>query len=88
MIPASLNVPSGPSWYRLIRWLLSLGQSLPVAAIPDVVDLYTAWSIGMLGHDPLTPLLLQWLYRWLTEIETARDAEKFLRASRAVRWRA
>ena len=31
----------------------------------------------MLGLDPLTPLLLQWLYRWLTEIETARDAEDF-----------
>ena len=71
MIPASLNVPSGPSWHRLIRWLLSLGQALPAAAIPDVVDLYTAWSGGMLGLDPLTPLLLQWLYRWLTEIETA-----------------
>ena len=76
-IPASLNVPSGPSWHRLIRWLLSLGQSLPVAAIPDVVDLYTAWSSGMLGHDPLTPLLMQWLHRWLIEIEAVRDAETF-----------
>ncbi|MCZ6780740.1 MAG: hypothetical protein O7C73_03740 [Nitrospirae bacterium] len=76
-IPGSLNVPSGPSWHRLILWLLSLGQTLPVGAIPDVVDLYTAWSSGMLGHDPLTPLLMQWLYRWLTEIEAARDAETF-----------
>ena len=76
-IPASLNVPSGPSWYRLIIWLLSLGEGLPAAAIPDVVDLYTAWSSGMLGLDPLTPLLLQRLYHWLTEIETARDAETF-----------
>jgi hypothetical protein len=75
MIPATLNIPSGSSWQRLIRWLLSLGQTLPAAAIPDVVDLYTAWSRGTLGHDPLTPLLLQWLYRWLTEIEEARDAE-------------
>lgn len=77
MIPASLNVPSAPSWHRLIRWLLSLGQALPAAAIPNVVDLFTAWSSGMLGHDPLTPLLMQWLYRWLTEIEAARDAETF-----------
>lgn len=76
-ILASLNVPGGPSWYRLIEWLLSLGQSLPVAAIPDVVDLYAAWSIGMMGYDNLTPLLLQWQYHWLTEIETARDAESF-----------
>jgi len=77
MIPAGLNLPSNPSWYRLIYWLLTLGETLPVAAIPEVVDLYTAWSGGTLGSDPLTPLLLQWLYRWLTEIETARDAESY-----------
>ncbi len=76
-IPSDLHIPNGPSWHRLIRWLLSLGQGLPVAAIPDVVELYTAWSIGTMGLDPLTPLLLQELYRWLTEIETARDAETF-----------
>ena len=78
-IPASLNVPSKPSWHRLIAWLLSLGQNLPIAAIPDVVEFYTAWSSGMFGRDPLTPLLMQWLYRWLTEIEAARDAETFRR---------
>jgi len=77
-ILASLNVPGGPSWHRLIEWLLSLGQSLPVAAIPNVVDLYAAWSRGlMLLHDQLTPLLLRWQYHWLTEIETARDADSF-----------
>ena len=76
-IPASLNVPSKPSWHRLIAWLLSLGRTLPVVAIPDVVELYTAWSCGMFGLDKLTPLLMQWLYRWLTEIEAARDPETF-----------
>lgn len=77
IVPASLNVPSGPSWHRLISWLLSLGETLPAGAIPEVVTLYTAWSIGILGHDRMTPLLLQWLYRWLTEIESTRDAETF-----------
>ena len=76
-IPASLNVPSGPTLHRLIGWLLGLGQSLPAAAIPDVVDLYTAWSLGLFGRDPLTPLLMQWFYHWLTEIEAARDFETF-----------
>lgn len=76
-IPPSINVPNGPSCYRLIIWLLSLGQSLPVTAIPDVVDLYIMWLIGMRGLDPLTPSLLQWLYRWLIEIETARDTGTF-----------
>jgi hypothetical protein len=69
LIPAGLNIPSGPSWMRLIMWLLSLGESLPVDAIPEVVDLYTAWSRGTLGKDPLTPVLVPWLYRWLTAID-------------------
>jgi GNAT superfamily N-acetyltransferase len=74
IIPAGLSVPSGPSWQRLILWLLLLGDSLPIAAIPDVVDLYTGWSMCTFGHDPLTPLLVQWLYRWLVEIEGTRHA--------------
>jgi hypothetical protein len=73
LIPANLNVPKGPSWSRLILWLLALGDSLPAAAIPDAVDLYIAWSMGMLGQDPFTPLLVPWLYRWLMEIETANE---------------
>ncbi len=76
-IPASLDVPSGPSWHRLIVWLLRLADGLPHAALPDVVDLYTAWSRGMLGLDPLTPLLQKWLHQWLSEIETARDGATF-----------
>ena len=77
IVPESLNTPRGPSWHRLIRWLLSLGETLPAVAIPEVVKLYTAWSLGMLGHDPLTPLLLERLYQWLTKIESARDADNF-----------
>jgi len=76
-VSSSLYVPSGPSWYRLILWLLGLGETLPVAVIPDVVDLYTAWSMGTFGNDPLTPLLLQWQYRWLTELEAAHESEDF-----------
>ena len=72
LIPVHLDVPKGPSWGRLILWLLALGESLPPAAIPDVVDLYNSWSIGMLGQDPFTPLLVPWLHRWLMEIETER----------------
>lgn len=72
-IPTNLHVPSSPSWYRLIVWILRLGDKLPHAAIPDVVDLYTAWSSGMLGVDPLTPVLLTRLLGWLKEIETVRD---------------
>lgn len=74
-IPASLSIPTGPSWHRLIRWLLALGEKMPTAAIPDVVDLYTAWSSGMIGLDSLTPTLVERLYHWLTEIESSREGE-------------
>ena len=73
LIPANLNVPSGPSWQRLILWLLALGDSIPATAIPDVVDLYIGWSMCTFGLDPLTPLLVGCLYRWLTEIQSTRD---------------
>ena len=76
-IPAGINAPSGPSWGRLIGWILSLGERLPKKAIPDVVDLYTEWSLGMFGLDPLTPLLLKCLYIWLTEIEECRNVDTF-----------
>lgn len=69
MIPAGLNVPSGASYLRLIMWLLGLGQNLPVKAIPDIVELYTGWSGAMLGRDALTPMILQWLFHWLTQVE-------------------
>src|SRR5262249_15226300 len=68
-IPAILNVPSGSSWHRLISWVLSLGGTVSIAAMLDVVACYTAWAIGTLGLDPLTPLLVHRLCRWLTEIE-------------------
>jgi hypothetical protein len=69
LIPAGFNIPSGPSWMRLITWLLSFGDTLPPTAIPDVVDLYGTWSRGRLGRDPLTPVLVPWLYYWLQEID-------------------
>ena len=71
-LPMDVDLPSNFSWFRLITWLLDLGSSVPVPAIPDVVDLYTAWSVGRLGHDPLTPSLISWLHHWLTEVEAHR----------------
>ena len=76
-IPENWNVPSEPSWHRLIRWLLDLGENLPAPAIPDVTTLYMNWSSGTLGLDKITPKLLKWFHSWLTEIETARESEDF-----------
>ena len=70
VLPTDVDLPTGFSWLRLIAWLLSQDSNVPVPAIPDIVDLYIAWSVGRLGQDPITPLLIPWLHRWLTEIET------------------
>ena len=75
LIPANLKVPSAPSYYRLVKWLAGLGEDLPPAAIPEVVRLYTTFSIGTLGYDSITPVLVSWFYRWLMEIEDAENAD-------------
>lgn len=74
-VPPHLNMPHGPAWSRLIMWVLTLGDRLPAAAIPDVASLYFDWLLSLAGRDPLTPLLLPWVHRWLSAIEDARDAE-------------
>ncbi len=76
LIPSHINMPRGPSWPRLILWLFQHSESIPAAAIPDIVDLYTDWSLWGFGTDPLTPLLMQWIYRWLINAETAGDIDQ------------
>lgn len=75
VVPPHLNMPHGPAWFRLIMWLLALGNRLPAAAIPDVASLYFDWSLSIGGRDPLTPLLLPWIHRWLNAIEDSRETE-------------
>lgn len=73
-IPAVFQAPSGPSWFRLIVWIIALPkEKLPPAAISAVADLYSGWCIGNLGRDPVTPVLLSFLYLWLMEIEKTRE---------------
>jgi len=74
-IPAGINVPSAPSWGRLIVWLLKLGVGIPAGALPDVVTLYTNWSLALGGRDALTPIIVQWFYHWLSEIIDAARSE-------------
>jgi hypothetical protein len=80
-LPESLMIPAGPSWSRLISWILRLGDDLPGGSVPDVVDLFTKWSTAMLGTDPVTPLLLRPLFNWLTAIEEGKDERGYSRSS-------
>lgn len=65
LIPASINVPRGPAWTTLIIWLLGIGDSVPKDAIPEIVQLYTNFSVGTLGASDITPFTTRQIYRWL-----------------------
>ncbi|MFA6262459.1 MAG: ATP-binding protein [Bacteroidia bacterium] len=69
LIPASINVPRGPAWPTLIVWLLGTGDGVPNEAIPEIVQLYAAFSVGTLGATNITPLTTRQIYRWLRLME-------------------
>lgn len=73
LIPASVHVPRGPAWIALVIWLLAIGDSVPNEAVPEIVELYTNFSIGTLGMTDVTPLTTRQIYRWLRLMEP-RDA--------------
>lgn len=73
LIPASINVPRGPAWTTLIIWLLGTGNGVPNEAIPEIVQLFTAFSVGTLGATDITPFTTRQIYRWLRLMEP-RDA--------------
>jgi hypothetical protein len=79
-IPPDHLAPSGPVWGRLIVWLLSMGESLPKAAIPDIAELTWAWCRGFLALDPLSVLLLNQVYQWLIALEGPAGARAATRA--------
>jgi hypothetical protein len=73
-VPASMTVPAGLSWIRLMAWIAyRVREQLPPAAIPDVVKLYSGWCISFKGRDPFSPTLVEQMYRWLREIEESRE---------------
>lgn len=69
LIPASLNVPRGPAWTTLIVWLLGTGDGVPNEAVPEIVQLYAAFSIGTLGATDFTAFTTRQIYRWLRLME-------------------
>lgn len=73
LIPASINVPRGPAWTTLIIWLLATGDGIPNEAVPEIVQLYAAFSVGTLGATDITPFTTRQIYRWLRLMEP-RDA--------------
>ena len=76
MIPSGFSVPNGPSWLRLILWLLKIGANLPAAAIPEVVALYTNWSVVVGAQDPCARYIVRWFHQWLMEINRMPEGEE------------
>jgi ABC-type cobalamin/Fe3+-siderophores transport system ATPase subunit len=44
IVPSDLKMPSGPSWHRLILWIVENLDALPADAVPDVAELFSQWS--------------------------------------------
>lgn len=74
LIPAGMTIPKGPAWLALVVWLLTVGDGIPVEAIPEAVDLYTGFSAGTLGLTSVTPVTTRRLYRWLRSFEPRSDS--------------
>ncbi|HGW8230568.1 TPA: hypothetical protein ACNRLM_004095 [Escherichia coli] len=73
LIPTSVNVPRGTAWTTLIIWLLGIADSTPNEAIPEIVQLYEAFSIGTLGVTDITPFTSRQIYRWLRLMEPRNE---------------
>lgn len=74
LIPTGITIPKGTAWLALVLWLLSIGDRVPAEAIPEVVDLYTGFSMGTLGFTAITPLTTRQLYRWLRLMEPGNSS--------------
>ena len=70
---AGLHIPSGPSWTRLVLWLLALDDDLPKAVTEDVAEFFTASCVGVFDHRELSGFLAHWFYRRLEGIDAHRS---------------
>jgi hypothetical protein len=66
---SDLTMPVGPSWGRLIRWLLSLKDRVPSALVPDLAKLYIQYASAAWPIDRLVSMLVQQLYAWLMAMD-------------------
>lgn len=72
-VPEGLYAPNNTSWAKLVLWLLSRKEDIPLPALSDIVELFQSLAASMLFADPLTPKMAETLADWLDEIDEARD---------------
>jgi hypothetical protein len=63
VVPKGIFIPYGTSWAHLLPWLIANFDTLPAAALKDVLDFFWDWSVSTAGHNPLTPYILDRVYR-------------------------
>jgi hypothetical protein len=68
-LPSELRTPVGPSWSRLMGWLLFSLDKISVPIGPDLVRFFRLWLVAFGGRDAYAPLIVQTLYDWLSDLE-------------------
>ena len=76
-VPPTWKVPRNSSCAHLVAWLLLISDSLPPAALPDAVKVYSAYLTGTLGNDAFAPRILHHLHQWLQTIEVDRESNPY-----------
>jgi hypothetical protein len=76
-IPPTWEVPRNSSCAHLVAWLLLISDSLPPAALPDAVKVYSSYLTGTLGNDAFAPRILCYLHQWLQTIEVDRESNPY-----------
>lgn len=76
-LPESWKVPRSRAVGNLVAWLTNIVQYLPPTAVSDVLKLFSAYVIGVVGSDWLTPRILPHLLDWLLRIENEHGANPY-----------
>ncbi|TAY85452.1 ATP-binding protein [Rhizobium leguminosarum] len=64
------------SWIRVIAWLLSLSDRLPVRLLPLVLEVFKVWQNQFVGTpNPISGMLLKRLSLWIDEIDAVVHAK-------------
>ena len=73
-LPPGMTAPHGRAWSVLTQMIAAIGDHLPAAAVPSVVDLYTQWLAITAGHMPGSASLVRQIYHWLVALQGSKKA--------------
>lgn len=68
-IPPDFRTPTGPSWTRLMGWLLGRFDQFSAPVGPDLLRFFRLWLMAFAGRDVLAPYIVEKLYDWLIGLE-------------------